>query len=312
MKKRITQAGLVKRQITRAVMEGRHLATFAAVALLLVSASLALDQGEAFAAGEAATRAYPQLSGRNNALSQVWYLDGPASVVNLPNGLTDVALRDPYKDNNGVWILPMFFGGKLRGAFYDSSNFTFVLRSGAHIQLVNYPANGSWKKADGTDIYIRSDGARFGYEDFELPDGIEDLGLQCGDIRSGVVRLDAAGKPLWRKTYVAIQRNPPEAEWGRNCSHYSHQAQVTGQGDLVGFGDDTIGVLVGTTVIRVSADTGMPIGPTPDVNVFDSEKVAKARAAMYSKLFGSNMRPGIDSEADYYKWEAGYFFPHGK
>jgi len=301
MKKRLPQPDVMTNRLTRVAS--------AIAALLLVSASLILAESEAAAAGDAAVaRAYPPVVEPQGAADFVFYLDGPASAARLPNGLPDIALDRPHK-KNGVWILPLFFRGKIPVASYNPKSFTVTLHSGAHISLEFEPTDGSWKRDDKTNIYTRADGARFGYEEFNLPDGIEDLEMRCGDVSGGVVRLDATGKPLWRKTYVKLEHNVREDDWG-SCGHFPRQPQLLRGGDLIGFGDDTIGVLVGHTVIRVSAETGMPVGPVSDVKVFDSAEVAAARAERYSKVFGGGKLLTFDNEAEYYKLETDYFFPH--
>lgn len=308
MNKQLTLPAGVKKRLTQSVRNGRSLAASTMTALLLVSAPLMLNQGNAFAASAAAPPDYEKVVERQDVNHVVTYLR-PASEINLPNGLRDVVLDEPYIEK-GVWTLPLFFRGNIRGKSFDRKNSIFTLLSGAQIAVVSEPTDGSWKYSDADGFYTRGDGARFGYEDFQLPAGIEDGGLKCGDISFGIVRLDTAGKPLWRKTYVKLVRNVSENMWGY-CGHYPHQSQVVTQSTLVGFGDDTIGVLVAGSLIRVSADTGMPVGPVSDVKVFDSAKVAAARSERYLKMSDSGGKQGI-SEAEYYKLETQYFFPGTK
>jgi hypothetical protein len=298
----------MKKRLTHAAGNRRRLAASMMTALLLASAPLALNQGNAFAVSVAAPSDYEKVVERQDVSHAVRYLR-PAGEINLPNGLRDVVLDEPYIES-GVWTLPLFFRGNIRGKSFDSKNSIFTLLSGTKIAVVSEPADGSWKYSDADGFYTRGDGARFGYEDFQLPAGMEDGGLKCGDISFGIVRLDAAGKPLWRKTYVKLVRNVSDDMWGY-CEHYPHQSQIVTQSTLVGFGDDTIGVLVAGSLIRVSADTGMPVGPVSDVKVFDSAKVAAARSERYLKMSRSDGKEGI-SEAEYYKLETQYFFPGTK
>ncbi|WP_144153304.1 hypothetical protein [Paraburkholderia sp. BCC1885] len=300
----------MNRRFIHATRNSRRLAASAVATLLLASAPLMLNRGDAFAASAATTADaaaapdYQNVVERHGVSSFVIY-PRPISEISLPNGLHDVATRVPYQEK-GVWILPLFFRGKIRGKSIDEKNWAFILPSGARIELASAPQDGSWKYNDDDHIYTRGDGARFGYENFKIPDESKEGYLQCDDIRSGVVRLDAAGHPLWRKTYVRLI-NATEDDWGY-CGHYPHQKQVQGPSFLVGFGDDTIGVQVGDALVRVSAQTGMPVGPGSDVKVLDSAAVAAARYARHLKLDGTDDKEGI-SEAEYYKLETRYFFP---
>jgi hypothetical protein len=310
MKRKLTQADAAKKQPICGARNGRRLVSSTLLALLVASTSLTLNDSYAFAASDAATTPGNALVSERNHVENVHYLDGQAREVKLPNGMSDIAIQQP-DGKKGLWYLPLFSKGTIRVSFVDFMEDVVTFPSGAKVRLVDEPTNGSWKYDIDKRIYVRGDGARFGYETFELPTGIKDKGLRCGDVGFGVVRLDAAGKPLWRKTYVKLQNNVPEDDWGI-CGHSPHQAQVLTQGQLVGFGDDTIGILIGDTLIRVSAESGMPVGPLSDVKVFDSEKVAAARAERYSKVFGDGDKAGPNAEAEYYKLETDFFFQNNE
>ena len=306
MNRRSTRPDGVKNRLTQAARDGQRRAASAVVALLLGAATLVLNEGNALAASAAeVTPGYQKVVERQGASVAVAYLD-PSSEIDFPNGLRDVLTTIPYK-RNGKWILQFFFRGTILAKSVDKKNSIFTLPSGAQITMELEPSDGSWKFDDVNDIYTRGDGSRFVHEHFQLPDGVEEVGMRCGDVRGGYVRLDASGHVLWRKTYVKLIRNLSDDDWGY-CEHYPHQKQVEDQSILVGFGDDTIGVLVDDTLVRVSADTGMPVGPVSDVKVFDSAKVAAARAERYSKM----SIPGGISEEEYYRLETEYFFPNTK
>jgi hypothetical protein len=263
---------------------------------------------------------YPSLS-EQHGVRQVLYLDGPVNEVTLPNGLPDVAIDYPHAEN-GAWILPLLFSGKrLHVATFDRQRLVVTLQSGASIRLLGEPADRSWERDASIsghriagmqlgDGYRRTDGARFAFESF-VNAAVKDDGMfRCDGVTGGVVRLDAKGQALWRKTYVSEERDVSEADWGF-CEHFRGQRQVIAQRALVGFFDGTVGVLVGRTLLRVSAETGLPLQPVPDVRVVDSSVAAAFRTGAYAKLLveTDTGQHASDAESQYYKLQAQFFFP---
>lgn len=261
---------------------------------------------------------YPAVWERQG-VREVFYLDGTADEIALPNGLPDLAVDYPQVEQGG-WILPLLFSGKrVRVASFDRQRLVATLPSGATFRLLGKPADGSWERDAATsgrqvdglqlgDVFVRPDGAKFGFEQFTIADVRYDGIFRCDGASGGVAGFDAAGHVLWRKTYFGEQKNVPDADWGF-CEHRPNGRRLVAQRVLVGFSDGTLGVLVGNTLLRVSAAAGLPVEAVRDIQVVDSAKVVDFRTAAYARLsVVGNTSMTQSAEALYYERQVKFFF----
>ncbi len=240
------------------------------------------------------------------------------------------------------WYARTFFGNKkIPLKAYDRNTSQATLMTGETVQLITIAPDDSFHSMEDseqprvdafipwqteglfgdmrlTPLYRLKDGSFVGLEvlyqtmihslvgdPYRAQDDF--LPSKCDQLRTGIVRMDAAKRVVWRRTYMWLSKSTPEFYWG-DCPHHRGQTMLWNGNHVRLLPDGNLAISFALETVRVNLATGLPSKPIDRLSIVDTVDVLSFLRGVRARMeFVGVLEPHASDVGGLWAGDAGYF-----